>query len=68
MAFSRLQLDWKGREVIGEQLFRISDIHELRGDYSKAKKQLGWEPVMFFNEIIRTMVDQDFEQLKNVRS
>lgn len=67
LAFPRLQLDWKDRVVIGEQLFRPSDIHELRGDYSKAREQLGWEPGMSFEELIRTMVDQDFEQLKNVR-
>ncbi len=68
LAFSHLHLDWKDWVVVDKRLYRPSEIHELRGDYSKARKQLGWEPGMSFEELTRTMVDQDFEQLKNARS
>jgi len=68
LAFSRLHLNWKDWVVVDERLYRPSEIHDLRGDYSKAGKELGWGPGMSFEELIRTMVDQDLEQLKSAKS
>ena len=68
LAFSRLNLDWKDWVVVDERLYRPSEIHDLRGDYSKARKELGWEPGMSFDELISTMVDQDLDQLKSAKS
>jgi GDPmannose 4,6-dehydratase len=31
----------------------------LVGDYSKAKRELGWEPKVAFGELVRMMVDAD---------
>ena len=33
----------------------------LLGDYSKAKKQLGWEPKVKFDELVGIMVKADYE-------
>ena len=68
LAFSHLQLDWKDWVAVDEQLYRPSEIHDLRGDHSKAGRELGWEPAMSFDQLIRTMVDEDFEKLKNAKS
>ncbi len=68
LAFSRLYLDWKDWVVVDERLYRPSEIHDLRGDYSKARKELGWEPSMSFEELISSMVDQDLDQLKSAKS
>jgi len=68
LAFSQLQLDWKDWVAVDEQLYRPSEIHDLRGDHSKAGRELGWEPAMSFDQLIRTMVDEDFEKLKNAKS
>ncbi len=44
--------------------FRPSDVVLLRGDYSKAKEKLGWEPKVKFKELVKMMVESD---LKNVQ-
>ena len=33
-------------------------------DYSKAKEKLGWEPKIKFKELVRIMIQSDFEKLK----
>jgi len=37
----------------------------LIGDYSKAKKQLGWEPKTRFADLARLMVDADIQLLND---
>jgi len=39
--------------------------HLLKGDYSKGKKILGWEPTVSFKELVRMMVDADLKRLKH---
>ena len=39
----------------------------LIGDYSKAKKKLGWEPKTKFIELVKLMVDADIELLRRHR-
>jgi GDPmannose 4,6-dehydratase len=68
LAFSHLQLDWRNWVVMDERLFRPSEIHDLRGDYTKAREQLGWEPDITFEQLIRMMVDEDLEQLRRAQS
>ena len=36
----------------------------LVADYSKAKRELGWEPRTSFEELVRLMVDADLELLR----
>ena len=35
------------------------------GDYSKAKKKLGWEPKTRFVDLVKLMVDADMRLLKD---
>jgi GDPmannose 4,6-dehydratase len=43
---------------------RPAEVDYLIGDYSKAKKQLGWEPKTSFKELVEMMVKADIENEK----
>ncbi len=38
--------------------------HLLKGDYSKGKKILGWQPTVSFKELVQMMVDADLKYLR----
>ena len=42
--------------------FRPAEVDLLIGDYSKAKKILGWEPSVKFKELVEIMVNADLEK------
>lgn len=46
---------------ISEKYFRPAEVDELLGDYSKAKRDLGWEPKYSFNELVSEMVEHDYK-------
>jgi GDPmannose 4,6-dehydratase len=46
---------------IDASLLRPSDVPSLRGDASKARIRLGWEPTMEFEGLVRCMVDADLK-------
>jgi len=66
-AFGALELDWQDYVVIDEQFFRPAEIFELRGDASKAKRKLGWKPTVSFEEMIKIMVEHDYNRLLEMR-
>ena len=51
--------DWKDYVEISEKYMRPSDIDDLVGDASKAKKELRWESEMSFEKLVKLMVDSD---------
>jgi GDPmannose 4,6-dehydratase len=59
LAFDRLQLDWKKHVKIDEKYYRPTEVDLLIGDAGKAKRELGWEPKVRFQELIAMMVDAD---------
>jgi GDPmannose 4,6-dehydratase len=59
LAFDRLQLDWKKHVKIDQKYYRPTEVDLLIGDASKAKKELGWQPKVHFQELIAMMVDAD---------
>jgi GDPmannose 4,6-dehydratase len=61
-AFAYGGLDWHDYVTIDPRYFRPSEVDILIGDYSKAKEQLGWEPTVRFEELVRMMVDADRER------
>jgi GDPmannose 4,6-dehydratase len=61
-AFGYADLDWREYVTIDERYFRPSEVDLLIGDYSKAKRELGWEPKVRFAELVRMMVDADRER------
>jgi GDPmannose 4,6-dehydratase len=64
LAFSYAGLDWKDYVAMDEKLYRPAEVHVLRGDFSKAKKKLGWQPKVDFEELVKMMVDADLKRIK----
>jgi GDPmannose 4,6-dehydratase len=56
--------DWKDLVDIDKALLRPTDIEDLVGDSSKAKKQLGWKPKMDFKNLVKEMMEHDLEFVK----
>jgi|TARA_B100001971_G_C17745991_1_gene313063 GDPmannose 4,6-dehydratase len=44
--------------------YRSTEVEELVGDASKAKQKLGWKPKMTFEELVKVMVQADWEKVK----
>lgn len=63
-AFAQVSLNWRDHVVVDPQLFRPAEVDLLLADPSKARAQLGWEPKLSFEQLIRTMVDADIRRLK----
>jgi GDPmannose 4,6-dehydratase len=49
---------------IDPKYFRPTEVDLLIGDPAKAKEKLGWEPKVTFKQLVRIMVDSDFEKAK----
>ena len=64
IAFSRVGLDYEKYVIVDPSLMRPADVECLIGDYSKAKRVLGWEPKVTFEEMITEMVDSAMEKEK----
>jgi GDPmannose 4,6-dehydratase len=64
VAFSSVGLNWEDHVETSPRLMRPTEIKELKGDYSLAKKELGWEPKTSFEELIQLMVDADLQRFK----
>tara|TARA_B110000858_G_scaffold115961_1_gene132488 strand:- start:568 stop:1599 length:1032 start_codon:yes stop_codon:yes gene_type:complete len=69
-----IELLWKGEGInevgydkntgkeyifISEKYYRPTEVEELLGDASKAKKELGWIPKITFNELVKEMVSAE---------
>ena len=65
IAFARADLDWKEYVELDMSLMRPADVVDLRGDASKAKKVLGWEPETSFEQLISFMVAEDMNRHGN---
>ncbi len=50
---------------IDPQYYRPCEVEQLLGDPSKAKRQLGWEPRVKFEELVQIMTDGDLRLLDN---
>jgi GDPmannose 4,6-dehydratase len=56
--------DWSGYIKQDPRFMRPAEVDVLRGDGSKAKKELGWSPRTNFNELVQKMVKNDLNLLK----
>ena len=65
IAFGYVDLDWKDYVIVDDLFYRPSEIYELKGDFSKAKRILGWEPKVSFKELVQMMVEADLKTLKH---
>lgn len=54
--------DWKKYVIANKkEHMRPAEVDYLVGDYSKARKKLGWKPKTTFKELVRIMVEADLE-------
>ena len=59
LAFNYVGLDWESYVVIDKRFYRPAEVHILKGDYSKGKRKLGWEPTVRFDDLVKIMVEAD---------
>ena len=77
--FINIKIKWKGKglkEVGYDQktgqihikidpiYFRPTEVNELRGDSSKAKRELKWKPKTNFKDLVREMMAADLKEIK----
>jgi len=60
-AFNHVGLDWRKYVKIDQKFLRPAEVQLLKGDASKAKKELGWEPKVDFIGLVKMMVDADMK-------
>jgi GDPmannose 4,6-dehydratase len=66
VAFSYLGLNWEDYVVSDPKFFRPAEVDQLVADPRKARKVLGWEPKVSFEELVHMMVDADMEALQRM--
>ena len=64
IAFERVGLDYEKYVVVDPLMYRPAEVDQLLGDPSKARRELGWEPTVSFEELIRMMADADLARLR----
>jgi len=67
-AFGHADLDWHDHVEVDPRYLRPTEVRHLRGDASRARTELGWEPTMDFEELVRTMVEADLELARHERT
>ncbi|MEA2015524.1 MAG: GDP-mannose 4,6-dehydratase [Actinomycetota bacterium] len=64
LAFDCLDLDWEKYIGVDERFIRPADVDFLVGDSGKAKEKIGWEPETDFKQLVKIMVEHDYNNLK----
>ncbi|HLG07626.1 MAG TPA: GDP-mannose 4,6-dehydratase [Gaiellaceae bacterium] len=64
-AFAHVELDWEDYVRVDDTLVRgKAELHDLVGEPSKARAQLGWSPTVDFEGLVHLLVDADLARLK----
>ncbi|MDD2276838.1 MAG: GDP-mannose 4,6-dehydratase [Smithellaceae bacterium] len=66
--FSKLDLDYAQYVAVDPRYFRPTEVDVLLGDSSKARKALGWQPRISFDELIDMMIASDLESAKKEKT
>ena len=69
-----MPLEWEGKGLneigkykdktivkVNPDFYRPAEVDILLGDYSKAKKELGWEPKTKFKKLVKMMIESDLK-------
>jgi GDPmannose 4,6-dehydratase len=64
VAFGELGLEWQQFVEMDPRYLRPTEVDHLQGDASKARAKLGWVPKMNFDQLIKTMVRADEEDVR----
>lgn len=65
LVFGFAELDVPKHLKINERLYRPNEVDALLGDPSKAKRILGWEPVIKFEELAEKMYKSDLRLIRS---
>ena len=81
MVSKQLKLDiiWKGKGInekafdknnnciieCSKKYFRPAEVDKLKGDYTKARRELKWKPKHNIHSLIKDMIDYEINILKN---
>jgi len=57
--------DWERYVETDPRFLRPAEVDYLIGDASKARTRLGWRPRVTFEELVRSMVENDLQLVKN---
>jgi GDPmannose 4,6-dehydratase len=68
LAFAHIGLDYRDHVEVAQDFLRPADVYHLRGDYSKARQRLVWEPDVSFERMIEMMVDSDLDLLSRTNA
>ncbi len=52
-------VDWTRHVETDKRYYRPSEVDHLLGDASKARRELGWEPKVNFEQLVKLMVEHD---------
>ena len=63
IAFGHVGVDWRKHVREDPSLLRPAEVDQLIGDASKAKRVLGWQPSVSFEQMIGMMVEADLARL-----
>ena len=66
--FSKLGLDYAKYVAVDARYFRPTEVDVLLGDASKARKALGWQPRVSFDELVDMMIASDLESAKKEKT
>ena len=66
VAFDHVGLDWEKYVVVDPKFYRPAEVDLLVGEPGKAKRLLGWEPSVTFQELVRIMTDADLAGLQQM--
>ena len=60
--------DWQRYVEVDTTLFRPAEVDLLIGDITKARNQLGWQPTVLFENLVKMMVESDVETLSHEKA
>ncbi len=60
-SFGYVNLDWHDYVKIDPRYFRPTEVDFLQAEPGKARRLLGWEPRVFFKDLVPIMMDADLE-------
>ena len=58
---SVLDMDWTPYVDVDPRYYRPAEVDILQGDFSKARRVLGWSPKTSFKDLVRVMTEADLE-------
>jgi GDPmannose 4,6-dehydratase len=62
--FSCLDMDWEKYVKVDQSLLRPAEVDLLIGNSTKAYQKLGWKPEVDFKNLVKIMVESDYNELK----